>query len=83
MAEEIDVLAVKKSIPDMHGRHLWDFLLKFGVPSSHGVYYGKYEGYETYGWTGCGGKVEFYFNSCNLCVADSLDEFVSDFLKKH
>ena len=73
--EEIDVIAIKNSIPDMRGKHLWFFLQIFGVPSSHGVCYGKYAGYETYTWTGCGGEVEYYFNSENLCVTDDFYEF--------
>ena len=75
MAEkEIDVNAIKNGLPDMRGVHLWAFLQIFGVPSSHGVCYGKYEGYETYSWTGCGGEAEYYFDSDNLCVADDLCE---------
>lgn len=77
--EEVDVVALKKSIPNMRGQHLWLFLQTFGVPSAHAVCYGKYEGYETYEWSGCGGTVEYYFNSQNICVTDNLLEFTKLF----
>lgn len=59
----------------MRGQHLWVFLQLFGVPSSHGVCYGELAGYESYAWTGCGGEVEYYFDSNNLCVTDELSNF--------
>lgn len=80
--EEIDVVAKKTSVPDMRGQHLWFFLQIFGVPYSHGVCYGKYAGYETYSWKGCGGEVEYYFNSENICVTDDFYEFKKIALKK-
>lgn len=74
--EEIDVVALKKSIPDMRGQHLWLFLQTFGVPSTHAVCYCKYSGYESYSWKGCGGEVEYFFNSQNICVTDDMFEFM-------
>lgn len=73
--EEIDVVAIKNSVPDMRGAHLWSFLQVFGVPDGHGTYHGKYEGYETYRWSGCGGTVEYFFDSQNICVTDDFSEF--------
>lgn len=73
--EEVDVSAIKNIIPDMRGVHLWIFLQLFGVPSSQGIYYGKNYGYESYEWTGGGGKVEYYFNSHNICVANDIFEW--------
>ncbi len=77
--EEINVVAVKNSVPDMRGVHLWSFLQLFGVPNAHGVFCGKYSGYEVYKWSGCGGEVEYYFNSQNICVTDDLLEFTKLF----
>lgn len=73
--KEIDVVAIKNSLPDMRGQHLWVFLQTFGVPSSHGVCYGKYAGYEIYLWTGRGGEVEYIFDSNNICIDDDRCEF--------
>ena len=39
--EEINVVAVKNSVPDMRGVHLWSFLQLFGVPNAHGVFCGN------------------------------------------
>lgn len=77
--EEIDVIALKNSVPDLRGQHLWLFLQTFGAPSSHAVCYGRYAGYESYVWSGCGGEVEYYFNSQNICVTDNLFEFLKMF----
>lgn len=63
----------------MRGVHLWSFLQLFGVPNSHGVFCGKYSGYEVYTWSGCGGAVEYYFNSQNICVTDDASEFMKLF----
>lgn len=77
--EEIDVVALKNSVPDLRGQHLWLFLQTFGTPSSHAVCYGRYAGYETYVWSGCGGEVEYYFDNRNICVTDSFFEFLKMF----
>lgn len=77
--EEIDVVAIKNSIPDLRGQHLWLFLQTYGAPSSHAVCYGRYAGYETYAWTGCGGEVEYFFDSRNVCVTDNIFEFLKMF----
>lgn len=73
--EEIDVIAVKNSVKDLRGFHLFEFLKLFGVPSSHGVCGGKYAVYEIYFWKGCGGEVEYYFDSNNICFTDDFYEF--------
>lgn len=77
--EEIDVVAIKNSNPDLRGAHLWVFLQLFGVPNAHGEYCGKYSGYEVYKWSGCGGEVEYYFNSQNICVTDDPAELIKLF----
>lgn len=73
--EEIDVVAVKNSTRDMRGQHFFEFLKIFGVPSSRGVCHGKYAGYEIYFWNGCGGEVEYIFDSNHICVTDDFYEF--------
>lgn len=77
--DEIDVVAIKNSIPDLRGQHLWLFLQTYGAPSTHAICYGRYAGYETYSWAGCGGEVEYYFDSRNLCVTDNIFEFLKMF----
>lgn len=77
--EEVDVVAIKNSNPDLRGAHLWSFLQIFGVPNAHGEFFGKYAGYESYLWSGCGGSVEYYFDRRNICVCDSAAEFISMF----
>lgn len=77
MSEEIDVVALKKRLPDMRGCHLWVLLTHFGVPSGHGVYYGKYYGYETYRWRVRGGEIEYVFDINNICVGEDIFDIIA------
>lgn len=73
--EEIDVIAVKNSHPDLVGEDLPLFFELFGEPRAHGVGTERYSGFEAYRWSGCGGDVAYIFDRDNICISDDFDEF--------